>query len=80
MGQIQKKSEWLLNYNFKNSEDNKVMPVVLRKKKFALNPNLETKYEVEKIIFRHERFLKTIKWQNYRKLVKWKAVPRKTSM
>ena len=60
-GQIQKKSEWLLNYNFKNSEDNKAMPVVLRKKKFALNPNLETKYEVEKIIFRHERFLKTIK-------------------
>lgn len=31
MGQIQKKSEWLLNYNFKNSEDDKTMPVVLKK-------------------------------------------------
>ena len=32
MSHIQKKSEWLLNYNFKNSEDNKARPVVLRKK------------------------------------------------
>lgn len=50
----------------KNSEDDKTMPVNA-KKKFALNPNLETKYEVE-ILFEHDTILKTIKRQNYRKL------------